>query len=81
MKKIMNFRKVLEETTKNNYPHILAAYSYDLTKIFNAFYNKIQVLNEQNEDLKKLKLVLVDSFAKTLKEAFEILGIEMPERM
>ena len=80
-KKIMNFNNILEKSTLNNYPHIIAEYAYDLTKSFSNFYNNVTVKDEVDENYKKLKLVLVDSFAKTLKESFEILGIEMPEKM
>jgi len=80
-KKIMNFNNILEKATGNNYPHIIAEYSYDLTKSFSNFYNNVTVKDETDENYKKLKLILVDSFAKTLKETFEILGIEMPEKM
>jgi arginyl-tRNA synthetase len=81
VKKILQYKEILEETAKNNYPHILANYSYELTKIFNTFYNNIPVLNEENQDLKNLRLLLVSEFAKILKESFELLGIEMPEKM
>ena len=80
-KKIMNFKNILEKAAKNNYPHIIAEYAYDLTKSFSNFYNNVSVKDEENEENKKLKLILVDSFAKTLKESFEVLGIEMPEKM
>ena len=80
-KKIMNFNNILEKSTQNNYPHIIAEYAYELTKSFSNFYNNVTVKDEKDENYKKLKLILVDSFAKTLKETFEILWIEMPEKM
>jgi len=80
-KKIMNFNNILEKSALNNYPHIIAEYAYDLTKSFSNFYNNVSVKDEENEENKKLKLILVDSFAKTLKETFELLWIEMPEKM
>jgi len=69
----MNFNNILEKSTINNYPHIIAEYAYDLTKSFSNFYNNVTVKDEINEEYKKLKLILVDSFAKTLKETFEVL--------
>ena len=80
-KKIMQFKNILEKSITKNYPHIICEYAYDLTKSFSNFYNNVSVKEEQNEENKKLKLILVDSFANTLKETFEVLGIEMPERM
>jgi len=80
-KKIMNFNNILEKSVQNNYPHIISEYAYDLTKSFSNFYNNVSVKDEEDEENKKLKLILVDSFAKILKEAFELLWIEMPEKM
>ena len=80
-KKIMQFKNILEKSITKNYPHIICEYAYDLTKSFSNFYNNVSVKEEQNEENKKLKLILVDSFANTLKETFDVLGIEMPERM
>jgi arginyl-tRNA synthetase len=77
----MNFKVILKEATILNYPHIITWYSYELTKSFSNFYNNVSVKDEENEQNKKLKLILVDSFAKTLKETFEVLWIEMPEKM
>lgn len=81
IKKILEYKNILIETTKNNYPHILVWYTYELTKLFNSFYNKIHIISEKNEDLKNLRLNLVLEFTKILKESFELLGIEMPEKM
>ncbi len=81
IKKILEYKNILTETTKNNYPHILAWYTYELTKSFNAFYNNVHILNEENEDLKNLRLKLAEKFSEILKESFELLWIEMPEKM
>jgi len=81
IKKLLEYKNILIESTKNNFPHILTGYSYELTKLFNSFYNNIEVLKEKNEVLKNLRLVLVSEFSKILKESFELLGIEMPEKM
>jgi len=81
IKKILEYKNILIESTKNNYPHILAWYSYELTKTFNNFYNNVHIISEKNEYLRKLKLNLVKEFGIILKESFELLWIEMPEKM
>ncbi len=81
VKSLLKYKEILEETAQKSMPHILASYSYELTKDFNAFYNKVPILNEENQTLKKLRLKLTKKFAETLKESFELLGIEMPKRM
>lgn len=72
---------ILTETAQKNMPHILAAYSYELTKSFNAFYNNVEVLKEENKKLKDLVLILTKNFAKTIKDCFALLWIDMPNKM
>ncbi|MBT3726825.1 hypothetical protein HOG21_03875 [bacterium] len=62
-------------------PHHLCSYAYDLTKKFSSFYNSIHILNEEDEDKKILRLQLINMFTKVLKSSFDILGIDMPEKM
>jgi len=62
-------------------PHILCKYAYDLTKTFNSFYNAVHILNEDDFEKKILRLKMVRLFTITLKDAFSILGIEMPNKM
>lgn len=81
VKELSNYKEILLKTSNEYFPHILAWYSYNLTKKFNAFYNNVRVLEEENEDKKVLKLMLVKLFLETLKDSFGLLGIEMPEEM
>ncbi|MCP4524152.1 MAG: arginine--tRNA ligase, partial [Candidatus Gracilibacteria bacterium] len=81
VKKLTTYQSILEKTKETNMPHHLCKYTYELTKIFNSFYNSVHILNETDEEKKVLRLQLVDVFSKSLKEVFFILGIEMPEKM
>ncbi len=69
------------ETIIKNMPHILASYSYELTKSFNNFYNNVEILNEKNSNLRNLYLLINKSFLETIEKCFELLGISMPEKM
>ena len=81
VKELANYKEILLKTANEYFPHILAWYSYNLTKKFNAFYNNVRVLEEEDEEKKKLKLMLVKLFLETLKDSFGLLWIEMPEEM
>ncbi len=81
IKILSKYDEILNEVVKTNSPHILAKYSYDLTKIFNSFYNNVHILNEENEKKKISRLKLIDLFSKVLKDSFNLLGIDMPEKM
>lgn len=75
------YKEILEKTAEFNMPHHLCKYAFELTKSFNSFYNSVHILNEEDESKKMIRLQLVDTFSKTLKEIFAILGIDMPEKM
>ncbi len=53
VKKLKDYKKIFKESTIQNTPHIICQYSYELTKIFNSFYNNIHILNEKIK-IKKL---------------------------
>lgn len=80
-KELFNYKTILAETSTSYYPHLICNYVYNLTKKFNSFYNKVHILSEENEDKKQLKLLLIDQFSQVLKNSFEILWIEMPDKM
>ena len=79
--KLMEYKKYLEKTVKQAHPHILTWYCYDLAKLFNAFYNNENILAENNENYKLLKLMTLKKYTNILKDAMTILGIDMPEKM
>jgi arginyl-tRNA synthetase len=81
IKKIAEYNSIVLETTKNNMPHILCKYCYELTKVFNSFYNSVHILNEENVDKKLIRLQLVSLFGNVVKESFSLLSIDMPEKM
>ena len=62
-------------------PAVIANYAYDLAKEFNQYYHDTPILKEENEDVLKIRLVLIDTLSAVLRKAMGILGIELPERM
>ena len=81
IKKLWEYKEIIEKTVKDNYPHILANYIYELTKIFNSFYANIDVLWEKNKDRKLSKLALIKKTTDTIKDWFKILWINLPTKM
>ncbi len=75
------YSEVKLKTAETNSPHILAKFTYELTKAFNSLYNNVHILNEKDEGKKIIRLKLVDLFSIVLKDSFKILGIDMPEKM
>jgi len=81
VKMLLNYNKVLDETLQKNMPSILCSYAYSLTKSFSSFYNNVHILNEEDENKQYLRILLIKEFTKILKESFNLLWIEMPEKM
>jgi arginyl-tRNA synthetase len=52
-----------------------------LVKEFNSFYQNVSILGEENHDKKVFRVQLSQKVADTIKLAFGLLGIEVPERM
>ena len=72
---------VLEETTDTMMPHLIAQYSYSLTKDFNDFYDKVRIASEYDLNMKNAYIMIVQSYAKTIENTFFILWIELPDEM
>ena len=62
-------------------PAVIANFAYDLAKDFNQYYHETRILQEENEDVLRFRLVLIRTVAEVLVKAMSILGIELPERM
>ena len=81
IRKIDDFRNVVEDAAANCSPALVANYAYDLAKEYNQFYHDYSILREENKQVRDSRLVLSLVTARTLKAAMSLLGIEMPERM
>ncbi|MGI8884868.1 MAG: DALR anticodon-binding domain-containing protein, partial [Pyrinomonadaceae bacterium] len=60
---------------------IAAKYTFGLAKAFNLFYHNHKILSEENPLKRAILIVTADFARKSLTDALNILGIEVPERM
>ncbi|MEO5642564.1 MAG: arginine--tRNA ligase [Bacteroidia bacterium] len=80
--KILNgFPTAVLDAAKELSPALIANYTYELAKTFNQFYDACPVLKEENVSVRNFRLALTHTVARTIKSAFALLGIEVPERM
>ncbi len=80
--KILNaFPTAVADAAKEYSPALIANYTYELAKTFNQFYDVCPVLKEENIAVRNFRLALTHTVARTIKSAFLMLGIEVPERM
>ena len=76
-----DFPKILEESANTYNPAVVANYIYELTKLFNQFYNECPVLKEENNTIKEFRIKLIDKTSEIIKNGMLCLGIDVPERM
>jgi len=81
IKQLELFPEVIQQAAANHSPALVANYTYDLVKEFNSFYQNVSILGAENLNEKVFRVQLAQSVANTIKNAFTLLGIEVPERM
>lgn len=75
---LLRYEDVLENVAANLKPHVLCAYVYELAAAVNAFYQHENVLRSER---RAEMLHLLSLTKRTLKHAFDKLGINALERM
>ena len=81
LKQIELFPEIIQNAAQNYSPALVANYTYDLVKEFNSFYQNVSILGEENQKIKVFRVQLSKKVSDTIKLAFGLLGIEVPERM
>jgi len=81
LKQLAEFPDAVQLAAKNYSPAIIANYTYDLVKEYNSFYQSVPIFSCEDENAKIFRVQLSKKVADTIKNAFNLLGIEMPSRM
>jgi arginyl-tRNA synthetase len=81
LKQIELYPEVIQNAASNHSPALVANYVYELVKEYNSFYQSVSILGEENRTKKVFRVQLSKKVADTIKSAFKLLGIEVPERM
>ena len=81
LKSFIKFEFYFEQTIKNNEPHHLADYLYEISQKFNGMYQGTNILENENTVLKENKLKITDLFHKYSNLLMECLGILPVEKM
>jgi arginyl-tRNA synthetase len=72
---------VVEQVVRSLEFAVLAKYAFGLAQMFNAFYHKAPILNEEREDVKRWRAAAVAYFRTQLTRALELMGVAVPHRM
>jgi len=81
LKQIELFPDVIQNAAQNHSPALIANYTYDLVREYNSFYQTVSILGEEDLDKKVFRVQLSKTVAQTIASAFQLMGIEVPERM
>ncbi len=76
--KLSRYSRVVAQAAAELSPHQVCTYLYDLAQEFNRFYEHNRVVGDERE---AVRLRLVESYAKKLKDGLALLGIEAPEHL
>lgn len=75
---LSSFHSVVKHAYDNMSPNIIANYALELSQLFNEFYHSTQVIGSESESF---RLAIVDASSQVLKNALNLLGIDVIEKM
>ncbi len=81
IKSMADFPNVVKAAGESFSPSLIAAYAYDLAKTFNGYYHDHSILREEDEQKRRMRLMLAAEVARIIRRAMALLGIEVPQRM
>ena len=81
LKQLQLFPEVIQQAAANYSPALVANFAYDLVKEFNSFYQNVSILGADFAVETSFRVQLSKAVADTVKNAFCLLGIKVPERM
>lgn len=80
IKKIPEFKEVLEDAAKIREPHLVAYYLLDLSKIYHNFYQGVRIIGGEAE-LVLPRLFLSNVVRNVIARGLSLLGVSAPVRM
>ncbi len=81
LSKLFLFGYYLERSMQTSEPHHLADYLYEISNLFNVFYEDEKILNIDDQNIKNSKLYITKFFLNTCHNAMFCLGIQPVSKM
>ena len=81
IKQLSLFTSVVQQAADTYSPALIANYVYELVKEFNSFYQNVSILGEEHPVKRSLRIHLSRKVGEVIATGFDLLGIEVPERM
>ncbi len=75
---LAQYSEAIMQALRDNSPHHVCSYLYNLSQVFNRFYEHSRVVGDERE---ALRIQLVRRYHTVLVEGLDLLGIEVPQKM
>ncbi len=80
-RKLWEFPLIVERAAESREVHHVCTYLVELAGVFHRWYQSHRVLNAENEEVGKARLVLAQATAQTIRNGLRLLGVKAPEVM
>jgi len=81
IKTLMQYPDKIQEAAAAYSPALVANFTYDLVKEFNAFYQNVSILGAEDNSLLCFRVDLADMVGQVIKSSCALLGIDVPHQM
>ena len=81
VKALADFPQTVKDAAEKYEPSYIARFAVDVAQKFNKFYFDCKILSAEEEKTKTFRLALTAATLQTLKNAFALLGIGIPDKM
>jgi len=81
IKTLMQYPDKIQEAAAAYSPALVANFTYDLVKEFNAFYQNVSIIGAEDNSLLCLRVYLADMVGQVIKSSCALLGIDVPHQM
>jgi arginyl-tRNA synthetase len=78
---LARFPECVEGAARLLSPHLVSFFLVDIAGMLHRYYNRHQVLNLQEPELTRARLLLIQSVAQVLRNGLQLLGVEALEQM
>lgn len=81
VKRLKNFNSIIHIAVETIDPSIIIKYVIEVAKALNKFYSSNLILSLEDKEIMKARLVLVEATCKVIKNALDLIGIEVVENI
>lgn len=81
LKTLRYFPRTVQEAAEQFNPALVANYVYELVKLYNSYYQAVPILSVEDTAVRNFRVQLSETVGLTIKNAFALLGITVPDRM